>query len=117
MADVQLGWAAPQLNHRHDEPEEGPSGNDEQAQAVIDWVNGAPLGELAAELMAAFAPRAAGRQATGVYLNHLGAWLFRGYTRPQRHAADVVTPVREAVQLLEHAELVYLGTTGSGTVE
>jgi len=41
----------------------------------------------------------------------------RGYTRPQRHAADVVTPVREAVQLLEHAELVYLGTTGSGTVE
>ena len=56
--------------------------NDEQAQAVIDWVNGAPLGELATELMAAFAPRAAGRQATGVYLNHLGAWLF------------VATPVR-----------------------
>jgi len=91
--------------------------NDEQAQAVIDWVNGAPLGELATELMAAFAPQAAGRPATGVYLNHLGAWLFRGYTRPQRHAANVVTPVREAVQLLEHAELVYLGTTGSGTVE
>ena len=75
--------------------------NDEQAQAVIDWVNGAPLGELATELMAAFAPQAAGRPATGAYLNHLGAWLFRGYTRPQRHAADVVTPVREAVQLLE----------------
>lgn len=90
--------------------------NDDPAQAMIDWANSVPPAELAVELMPAFGPDQLGRPATGVYESHVGAWLFRGYTHPGRYATDVATPVREAVQLLEHAELVYIGTTGRGTL-
>lgn len=91
--------------------------DDDGAQSLIDWVNGLPVAELAAELMAAFAPPGPGRPVTGLHVNHIGAWLFRGYHHPTRFAPDVAIPVREAVQLLEHAELVFIGITGSGNLE
>jgi hypothetical protein len=34
--------------------------NDDHAQAMIDWAHGLPVAELAAELMAAFAPNGPG---------------------------------------------------------
>jgi hypothetical protein len=68
-----------------------------------------PPAELAAELIAAFATR--GRDLGIVPLIE---WLFREYPNPSRYSSEyrsyrqeLRTPIMEAVQLLEHAELVY----------
>jgi hypothetical protein len=72
---------------------------DEAAQAMFDWANSAPPAELAVELMAAFGPDRYENGLTGTSLrNWLGCW--EGRYRPLNR------PIDEALQLLEHAELV-----------
>jgi hypothetical protein len=87
------------------------------AQPMIDWVNCAPPAELAAELMAAFGPDGPGSKfSVGLAPGDLVGWLFRGYPNPRRHTHPLVGtassplhgPMREALQLLEHAELNYI---------
>ncbi|OBI90224.1 hypothetical protein [Mycobacterium sp. 1245805.9] len=89
---------------------------------MFDWVNGAPPAELAAELMAAFGPNGAnggndlGEQA-------LVGWLFRGYypnpgyrerVELLEYVKELRRPLREALQLLRHSELVYESQYGDG---
>lgn len=74
---------------------------------MIDWINGAPPAELAVELMAAF--ESAAGPALG--LSDLTSWIFRGF--PEQRglivaARPVREPITEAIQLLEHSELVYI---------
>lgn len=81
---------------------------------MIDWINAAPLGELAAELMSAFDPEVLGSAAARVPVLGLAdftRWMFRGF--PERSGLILpARPVREsmleAIQLLEHSELVYV---------
>ena len=72
---------------------------------MIDWVNGVPPAELAAELMAAFG--SAGALSLG---DLCFEWLLgsRGYPKPRDYWDRLLTPLGEALQLLEHAELVYI---------
>ena len=87
----------------------GPSPEeDAAAQPMFDWINSLPPGDLAAELMAAFGGGGSLDAATIVN------WLFdlHGYPRLRLGAGRFLPEVPgcqvlEAVQLLEHAELVY----------
>lgn len=80
------------------------------AQPMIDWINTVPPAELASELMAAFGPD--GIRGGGVVsADSLIDWMFRGYPRQTGivlAARPVGGPIMEAVQLLEHSELLYL---------
>ncbi len=80
------------------------------AQPLIDWLNTAPPAEVAVELLAAFA--AAGD--TSLTRDGILEWLFRDHPKTYGGAMTVNTaasypvaqPVLEALQLLEHSELV-----------
>jgi hypothetical protein len=82
---------------------------DEAARAKFDWTIAAPPAGLAAELMAAFGPD---KYETGVIEGSLRCWL--GLWESQYRALD--RPIDEAVQLLEHAELIYVrGISDAGS--
>jgi hypothetical protein len=100
------------------------SSEDVALQAVkpmIDWARTAPSGDLATELMAAFGPDGRGAERDYVVVDDFLTCLFRGYPgqtedtfKNKFKAAEVraraqrllVIPLAEAVQLLDHAELV-----------
>jgi hypothetical protein len=80
------------------------------AQPMIDWMNNAPPAELAAELMSAFGPDGP-RGGDAVSSYDITEWMFRDY--PKQTGIFVATrpvngSISEAVQLLEHSELIYL---------
>jgi hypothetical protein len=87
----------------------------EAARSMLEWAYCAPPGDLAAELMAAFGP-------AGPYPWHTAfEWLFRGYPCPsgiagyreRKSYADMLErPILEAIQLLQHAELVVESASG-----
>lgn len=77
---------------------------------MIDWINGAPPAELATELMSAFDPALA-RRVPWLAASELSDWMFRGY--PERtglilRARPVQESILEAIQLLEHSELLFV---------
>ncbi|MGB9223291.1 hypothetical protein [Mycobacterium sp.] len=77
---------------------------------MIDWIVAAPPAELAPELMEAFSPNIP-RCVPWLGSDDFEEWMFRGY--PKRTglilaARPVTEPILEAVQLLEHSELVYV---------
>jgi hypothetical protein len=87
------------------------------AQPMIEWLNAAPAAEVAAEVMAAFGPGGPGAGGDGLTRDKLVEWLFRDYPKPGAPGGGIFTvntaasypvgkPVLEALQLLEHAELV-----------
>lgn len=66
--------------------------------AVYEWAYGAPPGDLAAELMAAFgAGDTENGLAEGTFRTWLGCW--------ERRYGALDGPIREGLQLLEHSEL------------
>jgi hypothetical protein len=80
---------------------------DQAARAVFDWAIHLPPGDLAAELMTAFGAE------KGRYLSNFG--LVNGllpsvppkWVWDMPLSAELAGLVNEAVQLLEHAELIY----------
>lgn len=67
--------------------------------AVYEWAYGAPPGDLAAELMAAFgAGDTENGLAEGTFRTWLGCW--------ERRYGALDGPIREGLQLLEHSEMV-----------
>ncbi|OBK93243.1 hypothetical protein A5645_20080 [Mycobacterium asiaticum] len=77
---------------------------------MIDWINGAPPAELAVELLAVFDPEVP-RRAAVLALSDFSDWMFRGF--PERtglilRARPVQESILEALQLLEHSELLYV---------
>ncbi|TRW84710.1 hypothetical protein FK535_09435 [Mycolicibacterium sp. 018/SC-01/001] len=81
------------------------------AQPLIDWLTTAPPADVAVEVLAAFA--AAGD--VPVTRDKLQEWLFRDH--PKTYSGGLMTvntaashpvagPVQEALQLLEHSELI-----------
>jgi hypothetical protein len=89
---------------------------DDAARQMIEWVRDSPPADLAAELMAAFHPGGppGERASEGSSFSpfDLVKWLSRVYPNPGRCARQATRPltgpIREAMQLLEHAELVYI---------
>jgi len=87
-----------------------PPGEPDAAQPMIDWINNASAAELAVEVMAAFDPQVP-KRVPYICAFELSDWMFRGY--PERRgiilrARPVQEPMLEAIQLLEHSELVYV---------
>ncbi len=84
---------------------------DDPAQPMVAWVRNAPAADLAAELMAAFGPDgvlSVGAYGRGVLESSLVIWLLRAYPKPRGdYIGELRAPISEALQLLEHAELVY----------
>jgi len=85
-------------------------GGADPAQPMVDWINSAPPADLAVELFAVFGPEAANPR-PWLAASEFTDWMFRGY--PARTgwvvpARPVEEPILEAIQLLEHSELVYL---------
>jgi hypothetical protein len=77
---------------------------------MIDWINSAPPADLAAEVMTAFGPDGP-RRGQQVSSTDLTDWMFRDYPKQTGFivaARPVGESISEAVQLLEHSELVYL---------
>jgi hypothetical protein len=96
---------------------------DEAGRALLDWANLAPPADLAAELMPAFGPNGPGG-GVDVSARSLAEWLFRTYPKPSdsqaqqlrmSYAKELRRPILEAVQVLEHAELVFLSQTEGPT--
>jgi hypothetical protein len=86
------------------------------ARPLIDWLNESPPAEVATELMAAFGPGGPTNGA-GLTRDKLVEWMFRAYPKPGAPGNGMFSvntaaqypvgrPVLEALQLLEHAELV-----------
>jgi hypothetical protein len=69
---------------------------------LIDWANTAPRADLAAELMAAFGGERACR--IGLRCEEIEGWLLG---RSIILSPKVKGPILEALQLLEHSELIY----------
>lgn len=91
-----------------------PASADDWARAMFEWTIGAPRAELATELMGAFGPGGPRDSPYGDYLDteNLVDWLFIAHPRAGKSVkgqlSQLKRPIAEAVQLLEHAELVYL---------
>ena len=83
-------------------------------QPMVDWINQAPPGDLAVELIEAFTQTGPG---TGGELTHhdLIRWMLR-ISSSWTTYYSVKRPIVEAVQLLEHSELiVYTPLLGPST--
>lgn len=89
----------------------------EAAQPLINWLNDTPPAEVAIELMEAFGSDGVAPFGAGVSRDKLVEWLFREYPKPGARGRGifavntaasypVARPVSEALQLLEHSELV-----------
>ena len=93
------------------------SGADDPAQPLIDWINNAPLPDLAAEVMAVFGPGgASGFPSEGAIV----AWMLRSFPKRSGLSSMFTTrpvhqAVGEALQLLEHAELIMAVAGDSGS--
>jgi hypothetical protein len=77
---------------------------------MIDWINNAPVADLAVELFTAFGPDGV-RGGEAVNSDDLSNWMLRAYPKQAGlivQARPVGGPIMEAVQLLKHSELIYL---------
>ncbi|MBV8965935.1 MAG: hypothetical protein JO191_07145 [Mycobacteriaceae bacterium] len=93
------------------------------ARPMINWAQSVPPADLAAELMVALGPNGPGQSGKTVSQDDLVTWLLRGYPdfsnntikavsiRP--HANELLlSPILEAMQLLDHAELACVAWWG-----
>ena len=80
------------------------------AQAEFERLTALPVAHLAAELLPAFGPGATrpAQSAAGACL-----WLMASYPHSAKYSIDLKRPVREAIQALEHADLL-IGRVRSG---
>jgi hypothetical protein len=81
------------------------------AQSLVDWINSAPSADVAVELMAIFGPAGRAPELWGFRVSDWSDWLFRQY-RKRFSLFEGERPVNEAIleaiQVLEHAELIHL---------
>jgi hypothetical protein len=84
----------------------GAMANNPALQPMFDWLNGVPIADLAAELMAAFSSDPKGWE----YARTIMCKLFaaHGYPKPRLGLGRPdYWPIEEAMQLLEHSEMVF----------
>jgi hypothetical protein len=80
---------------------------DEAERAEIERLIALPATDLAAEIMPAFGPEGprGSKELTSLQIT---VWLMRLHPRGTKSASELNTAVKEALQVLEHAELVML---------
>lgn len=83
------------------------------ARAEVDRLIALPVPELAAEVMPAFGPDGA-RPGHEVGVLQVGNWLLRDHPRGTKYLKELLDPMREAIQALEHADLILRLGQGSG---
>lgn len=78
------------------------------SDAEVARLQSIPRGELAAELLPGLGRDGAHRNATtpGINLAQLMIWKMSAFPKATGYISKLQVPVREAVQLLEHANLV-----------
>ncbi len=81
-------------------------GEEVAAHAEVDRLQALPPPELAVEIMCEFAPDGPWDGASPVTQTTLVQWAGGGMRGSERR--DLEAPILEAMQLLEHAELVYV---------
>jgi hypothetical protein len=77
------------------------------AREELARLNALSPADLAGELMAAFGPDGP-RGGGDVTEDHIARWLFRAHPRASPYAAAARIAISEALQVLEHAELIRL---------
>jgi hypothetical protein len=87
------------------------------AQAAIARLVALPPAELAVELMPALGPEGPRGQGPnhGPNILQIMIFLLKDIPRGASHMTELTEPVREGLQVLEHAELVLRPTRGTGT--
>ena len=85
------------------------------AREAADSLLSLPVAALAAEIMPAFGPDGVSTK----YGQRIGAlqvanWLLKQYPRGTGQLKELLNPVREALQALEHAELILRRPLGGG---
>jgi hypothetical protein len=85
---------------------QGRSAHSHPAQEVAR-LNALSPSDLAGEIMAAFGPDGP-KCGANVTEDHIATWLFRAYRGASRYTARVRIAILEALQVLEHAELIRL---------
>jgi hypothetical protein len=87
------------------------------AKEEADRLAGLPVAEIAAEILAAFGPDGPGKNATkSIGTFQIGLWLMRDFPRGNQYMKELLAPIREGTQALEHAELVEIRATNNGGV-
>jgi hypothetical protein len=77
------------------------------AKEEVDRLIGLPVAELAAEVLPAFGPEGPGKDgAKSIGTFQIAMFLMRDFSRGKQNFKEMLGPVREATQALEHAELV-----------
>lgn len=77
------------------------------ALAELERLKGLPVADLAGELLPAFGPDGIPHARAGVRPQQLCKWLMGSYPRASKfNPGQLLMPVREGLQNLEHAELV-----------
>ena len=86
------------------------------AQAEADRLLALPVADLAAEIMPVFGPSGASTKG-GQRIGSLQAanWIMHSYPGRGKHLKELLDPVREGLQALEHAELVQRISLGQGS--
>jgi hypothetical protein len=79
---------------------------DEAERAEIERLTALPPADLAVEIMPAFGPEGprGGKEMSSL---QIVIWLMRRHPRGTRNVDALHTAVREAMQVLEHAELIW----------
>ena len=88
------------------------------ARESADRLLSLPVADLAAEIMSAFGPNGVSTK----YGQRIGAlqvanWLLKQYPRGTGQLKELLNPVREGLQALEHAELILRRPLGDGNFE
>lgn len=77
------------------------------AQAEVDRLMALPVDDLAAELLPAFGPEGIPHSGGGIRPQELCKWLLASYPRSfWINPGQLLMPVREGLQALEHANLL-----------
>lgn len=90
---------------------------DEATKAAVDRLCALPPQELAAELMPVFGPGGPKESFStgGLNILQIGIALLEPYPRSAGYLKNLQEPLREGLQVLEHAELILRQTHGAGT--
>ncbi len=86
------------------------------AQAAADRFVNLSAADLAAEVFPVFGPDGPGKGTNSIGLIRICRYLMREIPRGDNHLQELLRPVRESLQVLEHAALIEIRTTHNGGV-
>jgi hypothetical protein len=90
---------------------------DATAKEEADRIAGLPVAEVAVEILPAFGPEGPGKGGTkSIGTFQIGMFMMRDYPRGNQYMKELLAPIREGTQALEHAGLIEIRATNNGGV-